>query len=134
MRKFSKILITGATGFIGSHLTHRLVEEGFTVGIIKQQNSDAWRIKDSKVVSFTEKPQVSKGLINGGFFVLNRKIFNYLSEDDNCDFEIGSLEQLAKKGELMVYQHKGEWACMDTYRDMNYLNKLWQTGRAFWKI
>lgn len=46
MRKFSKILITGATGFIGSHLTHRLVEEGFTVGIIKRQNSDAWRIKD----------------------------------------------------------------------------------------
>ena len=46
MRKFSKILITGATGFIGSHLTHRLVEEGFTVGIIKRQNSDVWRIKD----------------------------------------------------------------------------------------
>ena len=91
-------------------------------------------VKDNRVVSFTEKPQVSKGLINGGFFVLNRKIFNYLSEDDNCDFEIGPLEQLAKKGELMLYEHKGEWACMDTYRDMNYLNKLWQTGKAFWKI
>lgn len=91
-------------------------------------------IKDDKVVSFIEKPQVSTGLINGGFFVFNRKIFDYLSEDDNCDFEFGPLEQLAEDGELMVYEHKGEWACMDTYRDMVYLNKLWESGRAFWKI
>jgi len=91
-------------------------------------------IENNKVVSFTEKPQVSDGLINGGFFVFNRKIFDYLSEDDNCDFEVGPLEQLAEDGELMVYELKGEWTCMDTYRDMVYLNKLWQEGKAFWKI
>ncbi len=61
-------------------------------------------VKDDRVVSFTEKPQVSGRLINGGFFVFNRKIFNYLSRDDNCDFEGGPLEQLAEEGELMVYK------------------------------
>ena len=91
-------------------------------------------VKDNKVVSFTEKPQVSDGLINGGFFVFKREIFNYLSEDDNCDFEIGTLEQLAENGELMVYKLKGEWECMDTFRDTQYLNKLWESGKAFWKV
>lgn len=91
-------------------------------------------VENNRVVSFTEKPQVSEGLINGGFFVFNRKIFDYLSEDDNCDFEFGPLEQLAEDGELIVYEHKGEWACMDTYRDMQYLNKLWENNEAFWKI
>ena len=89
--------------------------------------------KNNKVVSFMEKPQVSVGLINGGFFVFNRKFFDYLTEDDSCDLERGALEQLAKDGELMVYEHKGEWECMDTLRDMQYLNKLWQDGKAFWK-
>lgn len=91
-------------------------------------------VENSRVLSFTEKPQISEGMINGGFFVFNREIFDYLSNDDNCDFEIGPLEQLAKKSELIVYKLKNEWACMDTYRDMVYLNKLWQEGKAFWKI
>lgn len=89
--------------------------------------------KANRVVSFTEKPQVSEGLINGGFFVLNREIFSYLSPDEDCDFEKGALEELASQGNLMVYEHKGNWVCMDTYRDMMYLNKLWETGEAFWK-
>ncbi len=91
-------------------------------------------VKENKVISFTEKPQVSYGVINGGFFVFNRKIFNYLSAEDNCDFEIGPLEQLTREGELMVYELKGEWECMDTFRDTQYLNKLWEKGKAFWKI
>jgi glucose-1-phosphate cytidylyltransferase len=91
-------------------------------------------IKNNKVISFTEKPQVSEGLINGGFFVFNRGIFDYLSEEDNCDFEVGPLEQLAKDGELAIYELSREWACMDTFRDMEYLDKLWQSGKAFWKI
>jgi len=91
-------------------------------------------VQNERVISFIEKPQFSEGLINGGFFVFNKKIFNYLTEDDNCDFEIGPLEILAKDGELMVYEHKGEWTCMDTYRDMLYLNRLWENRKAFWKI
>jgi len=88
------------------------------------------------VTSFREKPEASKsgGLINGGFFVLNREIFNYLSPDENCDFEFGALEELAQAGELMVYNHKGHWSCMDTLRDMTYLNKIWGEDRAPWRI
>ncbi len=90
-------------------------------------------ISGDKVVSFTEKPQLSEGLINGGFFVFNRKIFDYLSLEKNCDFEMGPLEKLAKEGQLMVHVHRGQWGCMDTYRDMVFLNTLWNNKKAFWK-
>jgi len=89
-------------------------------------------IEGNKVKSFIEKPQAIKGLINGGFFVFNKKIFNYLTDDDLCDLEIGTLDKLAEENELMVYKHLGEWMCMDTVRDMDYLNKLWSSGKAFW--
>ena len=91
-------------------------------------------IKNDKVTSFTEKPQLSEGLINGGFFVFSKKIFKYLSDDEQCDFEIGPLEQLARDGELRVYKHDGSWECMDTLRDIAHLNKLWQNQNAFWKV
>lgn len=89
---------------------------------------------NGKVLKFTEKPQASAGLINGGFFVFNKKIFDYLSEDKNCDFEKGTLEKLAKEGQLNVYEHKGYWECMDTLRDVEYLNELWNINKAFWKV
>ncbi len=107
---------------------------GTVTGVRPPSRFGELMVKNNQIISFVEKPQVSEGLINGGFFVFNRKLFDYLSEEDNCDFELGPLEQLAKDGELMVYQHKGEWACMDTYRDMKYLDKLWESGKAFWKI
>jgi len=107
---------------------------GTVTGVRPPSRFGEMMAEDNKVVSFIEKPQVSVGLINGGFFVFNRKFFNYLSEDDNCDLEKGALEQLVKDGELMVYEHKGDWECMDTFRDMQFLNKLWQDGKAFWKI
>lgn len=91
-------------------------------------------VSKDKVLSFTEKPQASAGLINGGFFVFNKKIFNYLSENENCDFEMGALEKLAQEGQLVVYEHKGSWACMDTFRDLVHLNNLWENNRAFWKL
>lgn len=87
------------------------------------------------VESFREKPiKTTGGLVNGGFFVLNRAIFDYLTTDDECDLEIGALEQIAKEGQLMVYRHEGFWACMDTLRDMDYLNKLWDEDLAEWKV
>ncbi len=92
------------------------------------------KIEGDCVVSFVEKPQNGEGLINGGYFVFNRSIFNYLSMDDLCDLEVGALMQIAKDGQLMVYKHKGFWACMDTLRDMEHLNKLWDDNRAKWKI
>ncbi|MEK7307459.1 MAG: glucose-1-phosphate cytidylyltransferase [Nitrospirota bacterium] len=87
-----------------------------------------------RVVSFAEKPQNGEGLINGGFFVFNSGIFDYLSADDNYDLEVGPLEKVANDGQLMVYKHTGSWACMDTLRDMDYLNKLWNENKAFWKV
>ena len=91
------------------------------------------RTDGDRVVSFTEKPQNGEGLINAGYFVFNRSILNYLSVDDLCDLEVGPLEQIAKEGQLMVFEHRGFWACMDTLRDMDYLNKLWNDGQAKWK-
>ena len=90
--------------------------------------------ENGKALMFSEKPQTTKGLINGGFFVLNRKIFDYLSEDPSCDFERGPLDEVCAQGELMVYAHDGHWSCMDTQRDNDYLNKLWKNGQAFWKV
>jgi glucose-1-phosphate cytidylyltransferase len=91
-------------------------------------------VEKNKALLFSEKPQTSAGLINGGFFVFNKNLFNYLTDDDSCDFEKGPLEKISADGELMVYIHDGSWACMDTYRDMEYLNRLWEEGQAFWKI
>lgn len=90
--------------------------------------------KNGRVLSFKEKPQTSVGLINGGFMVFNNKLLDYLTPDENCDFEAEALEELAKKSEVMVYKHTGEWECMDHERDILYLNKLWQNNKAFWKI
>ena len=91
------------------------------------------KIDGDKVTSFSEKPEKSNSYINGGFFVVNRKVFDYLSIDDDCDFEYGPLEKIAQEGQLMVYKHDGSWACMDTIRDVQYLNSLWNNGKAFWK-
>lgn len=89
---------------------------------------------ENVVEKFTEKPQTSGQYINGGFFVLNRNIFDHLTPDDSCDFEIGVLDKLAEKGELMMYKHSNDWMCMDTIRDTEYLNNLWSSNKAFWKI
>lgn len=92
------------------------------------------KVRDSQVELFTEKPQTSSGLISGGFFVMSRRIFDYLSPEDDCDLERGPLEKLAQQKQLMVYEHRGDWACVDTYRDLQHLNHLWATNRAFWKV
>ena len=90
--------------------------------------------QDGKVISFEEKPQTSKGYINGGYIVFNKKMLNYLSEDEKCDFEIGPLEKLAEQEEVMTYLHKDFWECADTIRDIDHLNKLWNNKKAEWKM
>jgi glucose-1-phosphate cytidylyltransferase len=91
-------------------------------------------VSDARVRSFEEKPQVSSGMINGGFMVFNKELLARLTPDKNCDFEFGVLEDLAKQGEIMVYEHKGFWECVDTERDLNHLNKLWNENKASWKV
>lgn len=92
------------------------------------------KIKGDEVESFSEKPQNSSEFINGGFFVCNKAILDRLIDKDDCDFEFGPLEDIANEGQLMLYKHNGFWACMDTLRDMEYLNKLWNDNKAAWKI
>lgn len=89
-------------------------------------------VEGDRIVKFIEKPQSIKGIINGGFFVFNTKIFDNLTEMDSCDLEIGTLDKIAEDNELMVYKHHGDWMCMDTYRDVKYLNELWDSGNVFW--
>jgi glucose-1-phosphate cytidylyltransferase len=91
--------------------------------------------KNNVVENFNEKPQVHQGgFINGGYFVFNKKFFDYLSVNENCILERQPLEDLVRDKQLCVYEHRGFWQCMDTYRDFEYLNSLWREGNAEWKV
>lgn len=90
-------------------------------------------IRDGMVGTFQEKPQVTDGWINGGFFVFEKSVFEGVDEAANPSLEQGVLERLAQDNQLAVYQHPGFWQCMDTYREMQLLNEMWNRGRAPWK-
>ncbi len=85
------------------------------------------------ITAFREKPEHDGGYVNGGFMVLQRKVAEYLDADEGCVFERAPLERLARAGELKAFCHHGFWQCMDTYREQQMLEGLWQTGRAPWK-
>jgi glucose-1-phosphate cytidylyltransferase len=89
-------------------------------------------IKGEQVVSFQEKPQIGKGWINGGYFVIEPEFFN-LIKGDKTILEREPLELVAEMGELMAFQHKGFWQCMDTKRDRDNLENLWISGDAPWR-
>jgi len=91
-------------------------------------------IHNDRVISFAEKPPVREEYINGGFFVFNKDVFNYLDSDDSCMFEHEPMERLAATGELMVYRHDGYWHCMDTIRDRDMLEREWQREKPGWKV
>lgn len=86
------------------------------------------------IKSFVEKPKSEGGWINGGFFVCEPKVFDYLSEDESCVFEQAPLQNLAYDGELYAYKHYGFWQCMDTLRDNQKLNAMWHENKAPWKV
>lgn len=88
----------------------------------------------NKVLQFSEKPHTHQSIINGGFFIFDRRLFNYVEADDQCIFERTPLERLAENGELMVYRHDGFWQCMDTVRDMNILADEWKKTKPAWKV
>ena len=90
------------------------------------------KINKNKVKSFKEKPQVGQGWINGGFFIFNNEILDFIKNDQTM-LEREPLEKLTKTGQLMAFEHKGFWQCMDTMRDKILLNKLWNKGNALWK-
>ncbi|MGB6166831.1 MAG: glucose-1-phosphate cytidylyltransferase [Geitlerinemataceae cyanobacterium] len=91
------------------------------------------RLDGDRVVEFSEKPQIEEGWINGAFFILEPKVFDYIEGDDTL-WEKEPLENLAKDGQLMAYRYDGFWQCMDTIRDKKRLQTLWESGTAPWKV
>lgn len=89
--------------------------------------------QNGKVNAFREKSAADAGYINAGFMVLEKKVLDYI-EGDFVSFEREPMEKLAANGELMCYRHDGFWQCMDTLRDKNRLEELWETGKAPWKV
>jgi glucose-1-phosphate cytidylyltransferase len=89
-------------------------------------------VEHGQVTDFLEKPLLTRGWINGGFFVFNRAIFQRLADDPALIFEYGPLPALARDGELMAYQHTDFWHPMDNSRDYKFLNELWSSGQAPW--
>lgn len=89
--------------------------------------------ENGNISAFREKKASDKSVINGGFMVMNPEIFDYIDGDDTV-FEKSPLEEIAKQGQLMAYNHNGFWQCMDTQRDKQLLEKLWESGNAPWKL
>ncbi len=90
------------------------------------------QIEGNVVKDFNEKPKGDGIWINGGFFVCEPEIFSYIG--GNCTFEADPINHLVADHELSCYKHHGEWRCMDTLKDKNDLNKLWNNREAFWKV
>lgn len=88
---------------------------------------------DGMVSRFLEKPRGDGSWINGGFFVCEQRVLDYITEGDSTVFEQQPLQSLAREGELCTYRHPGFWKCMDTLRDKTELNDLWKSGHAPWK-
>lgn len=90
-------------------------------------------LEGDNVREFREKPQTGEGWINGGFFVFEPGVFDYLT-DDQTVLEREPLERLAAERQLIAFQHSGFWKCMDTYKDNLEFNQLWDAGEAEWKV
>lgn len=102
--------------------------------VLQEQSKGVLNIGgDNAVRSFREKSQADSAPINAGFMVLEPQVFDYLTGDD-CIFEQEPLSRLAQEGQLMSYQHRGFWQCMDTLREKIMLDTLWDSGNAPWKV
>ena len=98
----------------------------------QRKSAGPMTIDGDLVARFDEKPQMSEGWINGGYFVLEPAVFDYIPGD--VDWAKEPLESLAAAGQLVANRHEGFWQCMDTLRDKIYLNHLWEQGNANWKV
>jgi glucose-1-phosphate cytidylyltransferase len=107
---------------------------GTVTGVYPPSRYGELRIDGDRVVSFDEKPEIGVAPISGGYFVFNKEFFDYLKPEESCVLEKAPLSNLAANGQLKVYNHKGFWQCMDTYRDSMFLNDLWKSNRAKWKV
>lgn len=120
-----------------SHLVdfHRLHKRIGTITAVRSLSrfGDLKLGQDNLVEEFREKTPIPGSYINGGFFVFDQRLFDYVDDDDNCSFERQPLERLAKDGQLVAYVHDGYWQCMDTYRDWEILDQDWRKNPP-WKV
>lgn len=106
---------------------------GTVTGVHPTSRYGEMKAEGGKVLEFDEKPTHAEGVVSGGFFVFERRIFDYLDDDPQLFFEQRPLRNLARDGELSVYLHEGFWHPMDTYRDYLHLNEMWKRGETPWK-
>jgi len=90
-------------------------------------------LEGDRVAAFSEKPQIGEGWINGGFFVFEPGVLDLIPEGERIALELDVLPKLAGEGELHAYRHQDFWQCMDTPRDQQLLESLWERGKAPWK-
>lgn len=121
-------------GLLAFHLAHG--RAATVTGVLPPSRFGQLMADGDLVRDFIEKSEraAEPSFINGGFFVLNRAVFKYLSDDSRCTFEREPLQRLARDGELAVYRHEGYWQCMDTSRDLESLSAAWSAGKAPWRI
>lgn len=113
------------------HLSHGKV--GTILGVNPPSRFGEINLEGNQVIEFAEKPEFKNNWVNGGYFFFKREFFsNYLKIDENLILEKSPLTSLAKDRELQIFKHPGFWACMDTQRDRDALNELWNSGKAPW--
>ncbi len=107
---------------------------GTVLGVNPPSRFGELKVDGSHVRKFAEKPVFADEWINGGFFFFHRKFLQYLSLEEGCVLERDPLVRLADDGQLSIFKHRGFWACMDTQRDREQLEKLWASGKAPWAV
>jgi glucose-1-phosphate cytidylyltransferase len=115
-----------------SHVKHGKIAT--VLGVNPPSRFGELKLENDEVVEFAEKPDLSNSWINGGYFFFRRNILNYLSSDDGCVLERDPLVHLARDRQLNIIKHRGFWYAMDTQRDREYLEELWKSGVAPWKV
>lgn len=109
---------------------HRHGGIGTVTGVQPISKFGVMKTNRDRVTEFSEKAETKGQLMNGGFMVFDKRVFDFLNLD--CDLEVGPLEQLARSGELFVYRHKGFWRNMDTLKDLGELQAMWDEGDTPW--
>jgi glucose-1-phosphate cytidylyltransferase len=107
---------------------------GTVLGVNPPSRFGELKVVGAKVQEFSEKPEFSDSWINGGYFFFRRDFLPYLSPHQDCILERDPLVRLGRDGQLSIFKHQGFWACMDTQRDLEYLNKLWSSNQAPWAL
>jgi len=104
-----------------------------TMTVVRPPSRFGFVSLDGNIVDeFEEKPQMQTGFINGGFFIFNKSIFNYLNDNDDCDLEYGTLDVIAKEKKLHAFKHNGFWQCMDNIREKEYLDEIIKSNEIPW--